>query len=465
MREPRALPQGEDRRRLCFLANGMNRHEREELAQHVLAYSDADQTEVLIATEDAAWSRFTHNAIHQNLAYANASASIRTIVDHRTGVAATNVLDADALHDAVRRATAMARLAPRDPAQPLLPAHAAYSPAEGAFSASTADATPHQRAELCKALFESASSRDYWCAGFTRTMQSGISVVNSQGARASFDGTDAAINVKMNGPDSTGYAEAYTTDVSRLDASELGERSAKKAAASKSPRAARPGYWTVILEPAAFGEFFSCITGHFSAQSVDEGSSFLCDSLDRKCAGSNVTIWDDYAHPLAPGMPFDFEGAPTQRIALVKDGVAAAFVTDSYWAAKLARPNTGHALPAPNTFGPMPRNTVIEPGTKSVEQLIAETERGLLVTRFWYLRPVDERRTIITGMTRDGTFMIEDGQLTHGVHNLRFNQSVLEALSACEFSNTQHRTASYHYSTVVPAVKIERFNFSSETDF
>ncbi|MBV8689105.1 MAG: TldD/PmbA family protein [Candidatus Eremiobacteraeota bacterium] len=443
----------------------LNSHEREELAAHMLSYSDADQSEVVIATEDAAWSRFTQNSIHQNLAYANAGASIRTIVDHRTGVAATNVLTADALQAAVRRAIAMARLAPQDPAQPPLPQHATYMPADGAFAEATAQATPQQRAQLCEAIFRSARSRDFWCAGFARTTQAGISVVNSHGARASFDGTDAAINVKMNAPDSTGYAEAYTPDVTALDAAALGELSAQKAAAAKAPRAVPPGHWTVILEPAAFGEFFNCITRHFSAQAVDEGSSFLCDALDRKCAGTNVTIWDDYAHPLAPGMPFDFEGAPTQRVALVKDGVAAAYVTDSYWAAKLSKPNTGHALPAPNTFGPMPRQTVVEAGSKPLEQLIAETERGLLITRFWYLRPVDERRTIITGMTRDGTFMIEGGKVTHGVRNLRFNQSVLEALGACEFSNTQHRTASYHYSTVVPAVKIERFTFSSETDF
>ncbi|MBV9149419.1 MAG: TldD/PmbA family protein [Candidatus Eremiobacteraeota bacterium] len=443
----------------------LNNHEREELAEHTLSYSRADQTEVIIAAEDAAWSRFTRNTIHQNLAYANANASVRAIVDHRTGVAQTNVLTDAALHEAVRRAIVMAQLAPRDPAQPLLPEHAEYEPADGAYAISTAQATAQQRAELCEAIFRSARSRDFWCAGFARTTQAGISVVNSRGARASFDGTDAAINIKMNAPDSSGYAETYSTDVLDLDAAALGERSAQKAAAAKAPRAVAPGEWTVILEPPAFGEFFSCIVRHFSAQAYDEGSSFLCDQLDRKCVGSNVTIWDDYAHPLAPGMPFDFEGAPTQRVALVKDGVAAAYVTDSYWAAKFSKPNTGHALPAPNTFGPMPRHTVVNGGSKSLEQLIAETKLGLLVSRFWYLRPVDERRTIITGMTRDGTFLIEDGKVTHGVHNLRFNQSVLEALASCEFSNMQTRTASYHYSTVVPAVKIERFTFTSETDF
>ena len=443
----------------------MDKKAREEIAHHILSLSKADQTEVVVASEDAAWSRFTQNAIHQNLGSANVTASIRTIVDKRSGVAQTNVLDAKVLKETVRRAITMAELAPRDPAQPALPARSHYDTPEGAFSYATAAATAHHRAQLCEDIFESARSHNFWSAGYVKTSEGGITIVNSNGAQASFDGTDAAINVKMNAADSSGYAEGYSPDVSTFSASEIAQKSAAKAAASKAPRTVRPGEWTVILEPAAFGELFSCIIRHFSAQSVDEGSSFLCDELNRKCVGSNVTVWDDFAHPLAPSMPFDFEGAPTQRVALVREGVAAAYVTDSYWSAKMDRANTGHALPAPNTMGPLPLHTVVEAGTKPLEQLVAETKLGLLVSRFWYLRPVDERRTIVTGMTRDGTFLIEDGQVTSGVRNLRFNQSVLDALRSCEFSDTQSRTSSYAYSTVVPAVKIERFSFTSETEF
>jgi PmbA protein len=443
----------------------LNKQAREELAAHLLSYSDADQSEVLIAYQDAAWSRFTHNAIHQNIASADVSATIRAIVDGRTGVAQTNLLDDAELHGAARRASAMARLAPRDPAQPSLPGHASYEPPNGAYANATASASAHTRAELCRRIFERAEREGCWPAGYVMTSQAGVTVANSIGVRASFDGTDAAISVKMNGADSTGFAEAYHPDVSTFDASALAEAAARKVSASHEPRSVSPGEWTVILEPPAFGEFFSCMIGHFSAQAVDEGASFLCDGLERAYMGSNVTIWDDYAHPLAPGMPFDFEGAPARRIALVRDGVAQAYVTDSYWAAKMQVANTGHALPAPNTAGPQPRHTVVEPGSKSIDELIAQTKIGLLVSRFWYLRPVDPRRTIITGMTRDGTFLIEDGRVTGGVRNLRFNQSVLEALKSCEFSNAQTRTSSYAYSTVVPAVKIERFRFTSETDF
>jgi PmbA protein len=226
-----------------------------------------------------------------------------------------------------------------------------------------------------------------------------------------------------------------------------------------------PGSWTVILEPAAFGELFAYLSGHFSAQSFDEGSSFCSDGLDRTYFSEAVTVYDDYTHELNPGMPFDYEGQPTMRLPLVERGVVRNVVTDSYYAHKLGRPNTGHALPAPNSYGPHARNLVVAAGNKPVDRLIAETARGLLITRFWYIRTVDQKKAIVTGMTRDGTFLIENGKVASGVRNLRFNQSILECLRDCEFASEQKRTGQYHYSLVSPAVKIENFHFTSTTEF
>jgi predicted Zn-dependent protease len=221
----------------------------------------------------------------------------------------------------------------------------------------------------------------------------------------------------------------------------------------------------VILEPAAFGELLVYLADHFSAQSFDEGSSFCSDGLDRTYFAESFSLSDDYSHPLNPGMPFDFEGQPTTRLSLVENGVVRNVVTDSYYARKLGRPNTGHALPAPNAAGPQPRNLVIAAGNKSAGELIAQTKRGLLVTRFWYIRTVDQKKAVVTGMTRDGTFLIEDGKIGRGVRNLRFNQSILECLRHCEFSSDQKRTGSYHYALVAPTVKIENFHFTSTTEF
>jgi predicted Zn-dependent protease len=150
---------------------------------------------------------------------------------------------------------------------------------------------------------------------------------------------------------------------------------------------------------------------------------------------------------------------------LIEDGVARTLLTDSVWARKLDRPNTGHGLPAPNAQGPYPLDLVVDPGSASLDELIASTKRGLLVTRLWYVRIVDQRQTILTGMTRDGTFLIADGKITRGVHNLRFNQSLVDALGTCTFSNDQHRTGGYSYALVTPAVKFDRFTFASTTNY
>ncbi|MDQ6825978.1 MAG: metallopeptidase TldD-related protein [Candidatus Eremiobacteraeota bacterium] len=304
-----------------------------------------------------------------------------------------------------------------------------------------------------------------WAAGYTTTSTSGVTVVNSRGAQTSFDGTDCAINVKMNGQDSTGFAEFYGNDVSKMDAGAAAAVAAAKATQSREPIAVEPGKWTVIIEPAAFGELLSYLIEHFSAQSYHDGSSFLSGGLGKRYAGNNVTIWDDFSHVLAPGMPFDYEGTPTQRVPLLEEGAANTIVTDSYWAKKLSRPNTGHALPAPNAYGPQASHVVVAPGLGSRDELIAGTKRGLLISRFWYIRTVDQRQTTVTGMTRDGTFLIQDGILRGGVRNMRFNQSLLESLQHCEFSSELRRTGGYSYSLVVPTVKVENFHFTSGTDF
>ena len=438
---------------------------RETLARRVLEFSNADQTEVIVSSGNDELTRFTHNMVHQNVAVADTSVRVRAIVGKRTGVSTTNLIDDESLRAAAARAVEMARLAPEDPDLPPLPAGGEIEPPEGAYVASTADASPAARAQMCDAIFRTAEERGYWCAGYATTSTSGVTVVNSNGARASFDGTDSGVNVKMNAADSTGFAESYSNDVTQVDAHVVGLTSARIAEESANPRSVDPGAWTVILEPAAFGELLDYLVSHFSAQAFDEGSSFVSDGLDKLYLGENVTISDDYAHPLNPGMPFDYEGHPTQRLPLIENGIARNIVTDSYWAAKLRRENTGHALPAPNAYGPQALHVVVAPGSKPVAELISETKRGLLISRFWYIRTVDQKKAIVTGMTRDGTFLIEDGEVKGGVRNMRFNQSIIESLKQCEFSNSLHRTGSYSYSLVVPSAKISGFTFTSGTEF
>jgi PmbA protein len=443
----------------------MDKATRESLARRTLELSRADQTEVLISHNDAALTRFAHETVTQNVAACDTAVSVRTIVDGKTGVARTNLLCESSLRAVVERALAMTALVPSDPLTPVLPSGAPTAVPAGAYDPATAHAGAGLRARMCDAIFGRAEETGCWCAGYVSTSAARITLANTSGALASFDLTDAGINVKMNAADSSGFAEFYSNAVAAIDAAECGATAARKAGSSASPRAVEPGSWTVILEPPAFGELVSYLTDHFSAQSFDDGSSFCSDGLDRAYFAENVTLYDDYAHPLAPGMPFDYEGQPKQRVTLVEGGIVRNVVTDSYYARKLERANTGHALPAPNAYGPQALNVVVAHGTKSTAELLAETKRGLLVTRFWYIRTVDQKKALVTGMTRDGTFLIENGRIACGVRNMRFNASILELLRRCEFSSEQRRTCGYDYSIVVPAAKIDGFTFTSVTEF
>jgi PmbA protein len=443
----------------------VTKDEREAIARRTVARSTADQTEIRIASSDDALTRFTHGISNQNVAAHNVSIAVRAIVAGRTGVASANDLSDASIDALLARAQEMAGFAPRDEGVPVLPSGGRAQAVPGAFVEATASADPSARARICDAVIKQAERHDFWCAGYVSSGSDGITIANSSGALASFEGTTAAVNVKMTALDSTGFAEHYSTDFGALSGDDVGTRAAELARSSAKPRAVDPGEWTVILEPPAFGDLFTYLASHFSAQSFTDGSSFFSDGLDRTYFDERVTIFDDYAHPLAPSMPFDYEGQPKSRLPLVEAGVVRNIVTDSYYAKKLGRPNTGHALPAPNAYGPQALNIVIAPGTHTTEDLVAQTKRGLLISRFWYIRTVDQKRAIVTGMTRDGTFLIEDGKVAGGVRNMRFNQSIVAALRTVEFSTTQRRTGSYGYQMVVPAAKIHKFTFTSTTEF
>jgi PmbA protein len=439
--------------------------EREALAARVLAAAGGDLCEAIVTDHDLGLTRFTQNAIHQNVAQRDTTVRVRIVADARTGVAQTNLLDDASLRATVERARAMAALAPRDETRADLAQHAAVAAPAGAFVTATAEATPERRAAIAAELIAASERAGLWAAGYVTTARSGITVANSLGTRSSFDGTSCGLNVKANGADATGFAERYSTDVADLDGAFAGAVAAEKALRGANPRAVEPGSWTVILEPAAFGELLSYLTDHFSAQSVSEGSSFLSEAPDGVDVGANVSIADDVTHALNPGMPFDYEGAPKHVVPLVERGRAHGTVTDTTWAKRLGVANTGHGLPAPSAAGPEAEHVVVAPGDASLEELVARTRRGLLISRFWYIRPVDQRKTIVTGMTRDGTFLIENGELRGGVRNLRFNQSILEALRHAAFGDRLARTGGYSYATVVPAARIEGFRFTSVTDF
>jgi predicted Zn-dependent protease len=444
----------------------MRDDERLELAIRALGNGGGDGIEAVVSDSHLALTRFTNSAIHQNVDELETSIQIRAVLDGRAGWASTNNSSESALKWTRERALAQARFAPKRDVPVTLPAAATYIPPQGAFDEATANAPPALRAQAAASIFERTASVGAWAAGYVSSMGSGIAIANTNGVRAAFSQTDAETNVKCVAPTASGYAEAVSRRIAGIDATAVAARAAEKARAGADASVPELGQWTAIVEPAALGELMAYLLSHFAAERVHSGASFLSEGVDRLYAGENVTLVDDYAHPLHASCPFDGEGTPTERVTLLENGVGRAFVTDTEWATRMKCRNTGHhGFGTSFADGPHVRNPVLMPGSRSRDDLVASTKHGMLITRFWYIRVVDQRKTIVTGMTRDGNFLIRDGKLAGGLRNVRFNVNILELLRACEFSSEQVRTGGYSYSIVVPAAKFTGFTVSSVASY
>jgi predicted Zn-dependent protease len=276
----------------------------------------------------------------------------------------------------------------------------------------------------------------------------------------------ARFSITAMAADSSGWAKASACSHRELDPVALARSAARKAERSASPVELAPGRYTVVLEPAAVLDLAGQMFGDFSATAIRDGRSFLNDRIGQKLFGGNVTVIDDSTHPLQAGAPFDGEGVPRRRLTLVENGVVREIAYCRQAAAAAGAEPTGHGLPLPNEYGESPANIVIAGGDTPVEEMIASTERGILVTRLWYIREVDPYEKIFTGMTRDGTFLIEDGRVTAGVRNFRFNQGLMEMLSRVEALSPAVRASGEEApDMVVPAMKVRDFNFTEVTRF
>jgi len=435
----------------------------ERVLDQALAASKADETEALVFSSESALTRYTHNYIHENMVEKNWQLSVRAVIGKRIGVAATNRLDAQGIADVVERATDIARLSPQDDDFPGLPDD--NTPTDDipeTCDEATATLGPQARADAVAQITQVMCRNALYAAGYVSSRADTIAIANSKGVRRRFRGSDSAINIKAIGETSSGYAEGYARRFADLSPKDLAERAARKAVEGAAPRQLEPGKYTVILEPPAFREFLGYLSWMaFGAQPFEQGSSFMSGRLGEKVMGANVTIRDDFTQREHLGLPFDFEGAPRWPVTLVENGIAKDVVYDSYYAAKLHHVNTGHALPAPNPDGPMPLNVVVDPGVSTIDEMIAGVERGVLMTRTWYIRLVDQKQTIITGMTRDGLFLIEHGAVKHGLKNMRFNESIVDALGRCQLASELVRSESH----VLPAARIDGFHFTSGTEF
>jgi PmbA protein len=439
-----------------------------EITAKVLGLSQADQTEVLVLSDDSQLTRFANSYIHQNVAERDVHVRVRAVVGKRIGVASTNNLSVESLEKVVETALEVAKLQLENPDFVSLPEPAPISEVR-AFSEATANFTPEARARAVGGICRRAVENNLVASGAFSTGVQEIAVANSLGVLAYFPTTLADLKTVIMSDDSSGYGASVAWDVERIDAEAVGAEAVDKALRSRNPREIAPGRYTVILEEYATEDILEMLSYvGLGALSVQEGRSFMCDRFGEQIVGSAISLWDDGLDSRGLPLPFDFEGVPKSRVSLIENGIAVNVVYDSYTAGKEGKASTGHGLPAPNTFGPIPFNMFMAPGQATLEEMIASTEWGVLVTRFWYTRPVHPKLAIITGMTRDGTFLIEKGEVAHPVKNLRFTQSYLDALSSVEMVGRTTKLIRSDFElngNHVPALKLGEFEFTGATEF
>ena len=436
------------------------------ITDRVLSLSRADQTEVLVLGDDNQLTRFANSYVHQNVATQDMEVRVHVIIGKKTGVASTNDLSPESLERVVDAATEIARYQPDNPDFVSLPKPMPIGKVE-AFVEATAACTPEARARAVGEICRHATEHQLVASGAFNTVANEIAVANSSGVFGHTASTMADLNTVIMSDDSAGYASRTSMDVREIDALAAGEEAVDKALRSREPVSLDPGDYTVILEEYAVAEMLDYLSYMgFSALAVQEERSFMAGNLGKRIVGKNISIWDDGFDSRGLPMAFDFEGVPKQRVDIIKDGVASGVVYDSHTAFREGKQSTGHGLPAPNTFGPFPLNLFMAPGDGSKEKMLASTSRGLWVTRFHYVNVVHPLKAVLTGMTRDGTFLIEDGEIAYPVKNLRFTQGILEALSSVEqISSEVTLQKTWSGGTVVPALKIESFSFTGATEF
>ena len=463
----------------------LTREQAGDVSDRIRKLSSADEVEVLFSGGRFALTRFANNTIHQNVAEENHVVSVRTVFDGRTARATTNKFDDESLRQVVRSSEDLANVQHPDP--DLLPmpdvrsageADEASAPTQTRYFENTAAITPELRAEGVRKIVQVADRHKLTTAGVFSSGEWFEGIFNSRGLSRWHTQTSAEVSITMLAADSSGWQKSNSPDVANLDPLRLAETAAQKAVDSEHPREIPAGKYRVILEPAAVLDIVGFMFWDYSGMAILDQRSFLTGRIGTRLFGENITIVDDVAHPLQSGSPFDGEGMTRKTIPLVENGIIKRVVYARATSERMKKSEyrdkvgpiepTGHGFALPNEMGEMPLNIVFAPAgdPKTIEQMIASTERGILITRLWYIREVEPFEKVLTGMTRDGTFLVENGCLQGGVRNFRFNESLIHMLSNVEAMSVPVRSCGEEsFDMVVPAMKVKEFNFTEVTKF
>ena len=423
------------------------------------------EAEALVIAEDEALTRFANSQIHQNVAEIDVTVNLRVAIGKRVGVASSGRTDAEGLRRLAENATAIARVVEELEDWAGLPGPTPAAPVAAGFAQSTAAASPELRADAVRQVISAADDAGVTAYGSFSSGTETAAVANSLGVRVGGTRTIAQLLTVSMGPDGgSGYAEQAAVDVDANDATAIGREAAGKARATANAVSLDAGDYPVVLEEYAVVDLLDML-GYlgFSALAVQEERSFV--EIGKRIGSDLVTIIDDGQDPAGIPMGFDYEGVAKRRVDLLDRGICRGVVYDSQTAARDDVASTGHGLPAPNPWGPFPLNMVMAAGDQSRDDLIGGLDRGLLVTRFHYTNPVHPKLAIITGMTRDGTFLVEGGRIVGPVKNLRFTQSYLDALACTVGVARERRTLrGFLGGVVVPAIRLEAWTFTGTTE-
>ena len=425
----------------------------------------AAETEVHVDEVADALTRFANNGIHQNVFESCVTVSVRTVSEGRTARASTNRLDEDALRGVIEASLSLAQSQPKDPRLLSMPGKQRYR-AVNRFVRATAALTPEDRARAVRRACDLAARKGQVAAGIFSSGLRQTATGNSRGLFAAYRETHSQFSITMQKDGAASWAKADSADARAIDPQKLAERAGEKAHLAADAKELAPGRYTVILEPAAVLDLVGFLFYDFAATAVKDKRSCLNERMGKLLFGLNISISDDVFHPLQQGAPFDGEGMPRQKVLLVDGGVPRNLVYSRAAAKSAGKKPTGHGFVLPNEEGEAPFNLVFSGGDSSVEQMVASTDRGLLVTRLWYIREVDPYEKVMTGMTRDGLFLVEKGKIAGAVRNFRFNHSLLEMLRNVELLGPAVRASGEEsFEMVVPAMKVHDFQFSEVTKF
>jgi PmbA protein len=446
----------------------MSKEQLHGLMHDALKASDADQTEIVTMTSNSALTWYAENIIHQNVAEHTAQIQVRAIVGKKVGSASTTDCTPEGLALVVRQASQAARLMTDDPDFPGLPsAQPIAEAAIGGWFAATAVSPPEERVLAVKKVIERSEREGLRAAGTYQAQSSELAIVSSMGVSAYHQYSVAALKAVIMGDDSSGYGVMSSADIADIDPEAVAEQAVRTAVETRNPAEAGPGAFEVVLSPFAVEELMGMLAYlSLSARSVEQHVCFLEGHEGEQIASPIVSLYDDGLDPAGMPVPFDFEGMPKRRVDFLIQGKGGNVVYDSYYGARMGRATTGHSLQQPNDIGPYPLNIFMGPGDSTEVDMVSHVERGIYVTRFWYGNPVEPRRAVVTGTTRDGTYLIENGRKMHGIRNLRFTQGLIDMLAhTVEISRDRAVLASSFGigAMVLPSIRVEGFQFTGVT--